>query len=95
MIELLLEHINEHILIYSSILKNNNNSIASDMFRNTLLKDVEKNIKVNFQYQGKTPPEIITIFYVSGVINVCIEYIKDSKIYQRRYPKISKQTNTK
>ena len=83
MIELLLEHINEHILIYSSILKNNNNSIASDMFRNTLLKDVEKNIKINFQYQGKTPPEIITIFYVSGVINVCIEYIKDSKKYTK------------
>ena len=83
MISLLFDHISEHIDIYSSIIKNNTNSIASDMFRDTLLKDVEKHMKNNRTYHGNIPIEIITTFYVSAVINVCLTYILDSSKYQK------------
>ncbi len=83
MIALLLDHISEHIEIYSSIIKNNTNSIANDMFKNTLLKDVEKHIEKNQSFQENILIDIITIFYVSAVINVCISYIKDPYKYQK------------
>lgn len=82
MIELLFDHISDNIAIYNSIIKNNNNSIASDMFRNTLLKDVELFLEKNTNYHGKIPIEIISTFYVSAVINVCVEYIKYPQKYK-------------
>lgn len=83
MIELLFDHISENISIYASILKNNNNSISYDMFHNTLLEDVKKHIEDNNRYHGNIPIEIITIFYVSAVINVCFNYIKDPLKYTK------------
>ena len=83
MISLLLDHITENIDIYTSIIKNNNNSIANDMLRNTLLKDVEKHIEANHNYQGNIPLEIISNFYVSAVINVCVSYIVEPKKYSK------------
>lgn len=83
MIELLFDHISENISIYSSIIKNNTNSIANDMFKDTLLKDVEKHIKSNHTDHGNIPVEIITIFYVSAVINVCVYYISDPTRYKK------------
>ncbi len=83
MIELLFDHISENISIYSSIIKNNNNSIARDMFYDALVKDVEKHIKSNHMDHGNIPIEIITIFYVSAVINVCIYYITDPSKYKK------------
>lgn len=83
MIELLFDHISENSSIYSSIIKNNTNSIASDMFRNTLLKDVEKHLKSRGKKTGNIPLEIITLFYVSAVINVCVYYISDPLKYTK------------
>lgn len=83
MIKLLFDHISENIHIYNSIIKNNNNSIASDMFKDTLLKDVKNHIDSKNNYNGNIPIEIISIFYVSAVINVCTFYIKDPKKYTK------------
>lgn len=83
MIELLFDHLSDNISIYNSIIKNNNNSVAYDMFLDTLLKDVEKQIKSNHDYSGNIPIEIITVFYVSAVTNVCIEYVKDPQKYKK------------
>lgn len=83
MIELLFDHISENISIYSSIVRNNTNSIARDMFYDTLVKDVEKHIKSNHTYHGNIPIEVITIFYVSAVINVCVYYISDPTKYKK------------
>lgn len=83
MIELLFDHISENISIYSSIIRNNTNSIANDMFKDTLVKDVEKHIKSSHANHGNIPIEIITIFYVSAVINVCVYYISDPTRYKK------------
>lgn len=83
MIELLFDHISENIHIYSSVIKKNNNSIASDMFRDTLQKDVEKFLKTKLPNEINTPIEVITTFYVSAVIEVCLLYIKEPNKYKK------------
>ncbi len=84
MIELLFDHISENISIYTSIIKNNNNSIASDMFYNTLLKNVTLHLDKKDNYNGNIPVEIISTFYVSVVINVCVNYIKEPHKYKQK-----------
>lgn len=81
MIKLFFEHTNNNIEVYSSILKNNNNSIVMDMLYETVIKDVEHFLEKNKLNPNDIPAEIISKFYVSGVINVCIDYIKSPKKY--------------
>lgn len=83
MIELLFDHISENINIYSSIIKHNNNSIASDMFRGTLQKDVEKFLATKLPSEISTPIEVITTFYVSAIIEVCLLYLKEPNKYKK------------
>lgn len=83
MIELLLEHISENISIYFSIIKINGNSVASDMMFDTLVKDVKNHIEDNSNYTKIIPSEIITVFYVSAVIKVCIKYISNPNKYTK------------
>ena len=83
MIKILLDHICDNISIYSSIIKNNNNSIASDMFKDTILKDVSKNIENNMEQKPSVPIDIITLFYVTAVIHVCVEYVKTPSKYTK------------
>ena len=83
MLELLFSHISENIDIYSSIIKNNNNSIAFDMVMHTLYNDVLKNLSIHANYSGHIPLEIVTSFYVSAVANVCFFYLKDPIAYKK------------
>lgn len=83
MIDLLFDHIDENSSIYSAILKKNKNSIVMDMVYDTLLKDVEEHIARNAQGSLEIPIEIISKFYVSAVINVCLDYIKLPKKYKK------------
>ncbi len=83
MIELLFEHISENISVYSSVVKNNNNSVANDMIRDTLLKDVRNHIEQEQNYKSEIPIEVITMFYVSAVINVCSMYIREPNKYTK------------
>ncbi len=81
-IELFFSHINENIDTYNAILKMNNNSIVMDMAYDTILKNVEKHIGEDSFLDTEVPLEIISKFYVSGVINVCLEYIKFPNKYR-------------
>lgn len=83
LISLLLEHINENINTYSLVVKRNNNNIASTVFHDTILKNITENIKNHLLYNEEIPLEIITIFYVEGVISICLEYIKNPKKYTK------------
>lgn len=82
MIESLFDHITQNISIYSSIVKNNSHSIASDMLEDILLRDVKKHIKSSC-YQMEIPAEIISIFYVNAVISVCLHYLKNPNQYSK------------
>lgn len=81
MIKVLFNHISDNIDIYSSIIKTNNNGIASDMFREAILKDVCRNLDNSNNLKGDIPIDIISIFYVSAVINVSIEYVREPQKY--------------
>ncbi len=84
MIEIFFDHISNNINVYSSILKKNNNSIVMDMASDAIYRDVETHIR-NSDKKLKTeiPVEIISKFYVSAVINVCLEYIKFPNKYEK------------
>ena len=62
---------------------NNNNNIASNIFHDTILKNIAENIKNHPLYNEEIPSEIITIFYANGVISICLEYIKNPKKYTK------------
>lgn len=81
MIATLFQHISDNVDIYSSIIKNNNNGIASDMFRDAILNDVKKSLDNSSMGNLEVPVDIISTFYVSAVINVCIKYVRDPKKY--------------
>lgn len=77
MIELFLNHIDENIDTYSAIIKNNKNSILMDMIYDTLLNDIKSNLK-----QSNTlniPIDFVSRFYLSAVINVGIDYLRNPK----------------
>ncbi len=84
MIEIFFNHISNNINVYSSILKKNNNSIVMDMIGSAIYKDVETHIKdSNKKLNTDIPVEIITMFYVSAVTNICLEYIKYPNKYEK------------
>ena len=84
MIEIFFDHISSNINVYSSVLKKNNNSIVMDMANDAIYRDVESHIrKSNKILKTEIPVEIISKFYVSAVINVCLEYIKFPNKYEK------------
>lgn len=82
-ITILFEHISEHISTYTAIIKNNNNTIANDMLKDVIMHDVESYLEDHKKYKGKIPTQIITQFYVSAVIEVCLSYIKEPTKYKK------------
>ncbi len=84
LVKILFEHLNENIDIYSKILKNNNNSIAFDIFKDSIERDVKKHINELYNGKSTVPVEIITNFYVTAVISVCSEYLKDHSKYNEK-----------
>ena len=73
-----------NINVYSSILKKNNNSIVMDMANDAIYRDVENHIRKSDKIsKTEIPVEIISKFYVSAVINVCLEYIKFPNKYEK------------
>ena len=84
MIKIFFNHISDNINVYSSFLRKNTNSIVMDMAFDTIYKDVENHIKKSDKLlTTEIPVDIITEFYVSAVVNVCLKYIK----YPNRYKK--------
>lgn len=80
LIKILLNHIENVKDIYLSILENNQNSILMDIFMDVVTKDVEKRIK---KYKSNIPHIIITKFYVGAVLNVCIDWLKNTSLYTK------------
>lgn len=82
MIKLLFDHISENTDIYFSIINKNRNSIIMDMVYNTLIKDVKEHL-IKSDIDNIIPVEVVSSFYVSGVINVCMDYFKNSSKYNK------------
>lgn len=83
LIRILLENINHNINMYSSIaiIKKNNNSIAYDMIFDASLEAVTKKLKERYTNLSNIPVEIVSLFYVSGVIKVFTESVKNPETF--------------
>ena len=79
-VKLYLEHINNYIDVYSAILKNNSEGMLINITYYTIESNLKKNLK-DIDKHTDIPIDIITKFYVSAVINVCTEYIKNQDKY--------------
>ena len=81
MIRLLLNHIEEKKKAYLSIMIKNKNSIMMDIIDDVINKNLLEQIKED--NSKKIPSTIITKFYLGGVINICLEWLK----YDNKYSK--------
>lgn len=77
LIRILLDYISERKDIYSRIMLNNRNSIATDMIYDTLKEDITLNFKD--KNYDEIPGEFISNFYLGAIFYVVIEWIKQPK----------------
>lgn len=83
LIGLFLNHIESKKDVYSSIMINNRNVIMMDILLSVVNDDVLK--KINSDYVGnKIPSDIITKFYLGGVVNIGIERLSNSNKYTKK-----------
>lgn len=75
LISLLYDHIFENIDIYTSVLKNNFNSVAKDMLKNKAIADVTNRLAKN-KSNRKVTAEFVARFYVSAIIEVGIMIVE-------------------
>ena len=82
-IRILLEHIDDNKNIYVSVSKINSNSIARDMMTDAVIDSVTKEIDTNFINESNISTKSIVLFYASGVINVIIDNLNNSKNFDK------------
>lgn len=75
MIKLLLNHIEEKKDTHIAIMINNKNSITMDILYDVINKTIFDQMK-DEKTSKKIPMDIILKFYLGGVLNVCIEWLK-------------------
>ena len=81
LIKELMEYLDKNLDLYSkiSILKKNNNSVAYDIVVDAAQANFMETINEKFINTSKIPTELIVMFYISGVMKVSSEAIKDSQ----------------
>lgn len=84
MIGLLLNHIEEKKEVYQFALVNNENSIIIEMIENTIIDDITRSIEEsNINGNLNVPTEIISKFYIGGVIIVGASWLKGNIKYTK------------
>lgn len=83
MIELFFDYIDNNFSMFTPILIKNNNSVFMSMIYETCYKDVKDYMSKKKISNGNIPIDILAKFYVSGVINICVEYLKSTKNYKK------------
>ena len=82
LISLFLDHIENKKNIYNSIMINNRNSIMMDILLSVVNDDLLKKIKSN-DINSKIPSDIIAKFYLGGVMNLGVEWLRDGTKYTK------------
>ena len=77
MIRLFLDHIENKKDIYNAIMINNRNSIMMDILSSVANNEVIKKMESS-NISTKVPANIIAKFYLGGVINLGIEWLRDT-----------------
>ncbi len=83
MIKLFLDHIEEKKNVYISVMINNQNSITMDILYDVINNDVTKHIQKDDFNTGGIPSNIISKFYIGAVLNVGLEWLRNSNKYSK------------
>lgn len=83
MIKLFLDHIDEKKDVYISVMINNQNSITMDILYDVINNDVTKRIQKDDLNTNGIPSSIISKFYIGAVLNVGIEWLRNSNKYTK------------
>jgi len=82
MIRLFLDHIENKKDIYNAIMINNRNSIMMDILSSVANNEVIKKMESS-NISTKVPANIIAKFYLGGVLNLGIEWLRDTNKYSK------------
>ncbi len=82
LISLFLDHIDSKRDVYNSIMVNNRSSIMMDILLSVVNDDILKRFKEN-DINLKVPTEVISKFYLGGVINIGMEWLSKSNKYTK------------
>lgn len=82
LIKIFLNHIEDRKEMYTSIMINNRNSIMMDILLDVVNNDLLKKMS-NDEFKTSIPYDIIAKFYLGGVINIGVEWLKDNKKYTK------------
>lgn len=82
LISLFLDHIDSKRDVYNSIMINNRSSIMMDILLSVVNDDILKRFKEN-DINLKVPTEVISKFYLGGVINIGMEWLSNSNKYTK------------
>lgn len=82
-VDLLLSHVTDNINIYSSVIKNNKNSIAHDMMVDSVNKFVNNYINENYINESNIPTERLVQFYASGLIAIVFDEMKNPTTFNK------------
>ena len=79
-----LDYVEDKKDIYSLIMLKNRNSIMMDILLSVVNDDVIKRVKSD-EINTKIPGNIIAKFYLGGVINLGVEWLKDDNKYTESF----------
>ena len=82
LIKIFLNHIEERKEMYTSIMINNRNSIMMDILLSDVNNDLLKKMSKD-EFKSSIPDDIIVKFYLGGVINLGVEWLKDNTKYSK------------
>lgn len=82
LIKIFLNHIEERKEMYASIIINNRNSIMMDILLDVVNNDLLNKMNTD-EFKTSIPNDIIAKFYLGGVINIGVEWLKDNKKYSK------------
>ena len=82
LIKIFLNHIEERKEMYTSIMINNRNSIMMDILLSVVNNDLLKKMSKD-EFKSSIPDDIIVKFYLGGVINLSVEWLKDNTKYSK------------
>ena len=82
LLKILINHVDEKREIYNSILKNDKNGIVIDFLIDVSYKDLTSRLKNN-NIISIIPIDVITKFYIGGIVNIGIDWVKNKNKYTK------------
>ena len=82
-LKILINHVDEKRTTYNSILKNDKNGILIDFLIDVSNRDLISRLKNNNIVKSNIPLDIITKFYLGGIVSIGIDWIKNKDKYTK------------